>query len=82
MATPRTIARLDALVWILIYGGLFAVILGFVTGSQAPIASWSLVAGGALCVAAGCILIALRARMREDAPPGAPSNPPPRSPDA
>jgi hypothetical protein len=82
MATPRTIARVDSWIWILIYGGLFAVILGFATGSQAPAASWSLVVGGALCVAAGCILIPVRARMREDAPPGAPPNPPPRSPDA
>ena len=76
MASPRTLARLDAAAWTLIYGGLFAVVLGIATHDEHLVAGWSLGALGGIAAAAGVVLIVVRSRLREDAAPGAQSNPP------
>ena len=76
MASPRAIAWVETLAWVLIYGGILAVIFGLVAGDVHLIAGWSLGVLGGLAVAGGCVLIALRARMGEPAPGGAQSNPP------
>lgn len=75
MTTRKTLARLDALIWTLIYGGLFAVILGIASHGEARIAGWSLVVLGALAAGAGAVLIFVRSRLREAPEPGAQSNP-------
>jgi hypothetical protein len=74
MASSRTLARLDALTWSLIYGGLFGIILGIVTGGAHLVAGWSLGVLGAIAVAAGVVLIVVRSRLRETPAPGAQSN--------
>ena len=74
MASRKTLARLDALVWILIYGGLFAVVIGLASQGEARIAGWSLVGVGGIAAAAGVVLIFVRARLREAAEPGAQSD--------
>ena len=76
MASPRTLARLDAAVWTLIYGGLFAVVLGIATHDEHLVAGWSLGTLGGIAAAAGVVLIVVRSRLREDTAPGAQSNPP------
>ena len=78
MATARTLARLDALVWTLIFGGLFLVILGIATHGEAAIAGWSLSVLGGIATAAGVVLIYVRSRMHEPPPDGAqsPQRPP------
>lgn len=81
MASPRSVARLEAWIWILIYGGLFAVVLGIASLASAPGAAWSLIGAGAVVVLAGAVLIVVRARIAEDAV-GAQSKPEPRRPDA
>lgn len=73
MPSPKTLARLDALIWTLIYGGLFALILGIASREETVIGGWSLSVLGALAAAAGVVLIYVRSRLREAPPPGAQS---------
>jgi hypothetical protein len=79
MASARTLAWIERLAWIGIYGGLFAIILGIVSGEVHVIAGWSLGVLGGMAVAAGVVLIIVRSRLTETAPSGAKSpNPGPR----
>lgn len=71
MATQRTLARLDALAWTLIYGGLFALVLGIASHDQTVIGGWSLSVVGIIAAVAGVVLIVVRARLGE--PTGAQS---------
>lgn len=75
MPTPRALARLDALIWSLIFGGLFVLILGIASHDETRIGGWSLSVLGGLATAAGVVLIFVRARLRETPPPGAQSTP-------
>jgi hypothetical protein len=72
MASTRTLARLDALIWTLIYGGLFALILGIASHDETVIGGWSLSVLGMIAAAAGVVLVVVRSRLRE-MPPGAQS---------
>jgi hypothetical protein len=63
MASARTLAWIERLVWTLIYGGLFTVVIGVATRPQDPVAGWSLIVVGAVVAAAGVILIWVRARL-------------------
>ena len=65
MAAPRTLQRLQTLIWVLIYGGLLALVLGIATARTDGALGWSLAAGGGLAAAVGVALIAVRARLRE-----------------
>ncbi|HZY14999.1 MAG TPA: hypothetical protein VFE74_00115 [Ramlibacter sp.] len=69
MPTARTLARLDALAWILIYGGLFTLILGIASHDQTRIGGWSLSILGTLAAVAGVVLIIVRSRLRPPPPP-------------
>lgn len=73
MASARTLARLDALTWTLIYGGLFAIVLGIATGNALLVVGWSLGVVGGCAVVGGIVLIIMRSRLRETPPPGAQS---------
>ena len=58
--------RIETLVWILIYGGLVAVCLGwFLSPARGP---WGelLTTGGAIAAGAGVVLIVVRSRMKKD----------------
>lgn len=66
MATPRTLQRLHKLIWVLIYGGLLALVLGLATGRSDAALGWSLVLGGGLAAAVGVALIAVRAHLKTD----------------
>jgi hypothetical protein len=71
MTTPRTLARLGTAAWVLIYGGLFALVLGIASHGETAVGGWSLSVLGVLATIAGVVLIVLRARMEPtDAPPG------------
>jgi hypothetical protein len=74
MPSARALARLDALTWVLIYGGLFAILFGIVAGGVHVVAGWSLGVLGGISVAAGIVLIAVRSRLRETPTPGAQSS--------
>lgn len=66
MASARAIAWIERLVWTLVYGGLFTVVIGLATRSRDALTGWWLVALGALVAAAGVVLIWVRSRMRQD----------------
>ena len=68
MATATTIARVERLVWILIYGGMLCAVLGFAVRDAASDAGGALVVFGGIATAVGVVLIFVRARLREDAP--------------
>lgn len=62
-ANERTLARLDKIAWLLIYGGLFALILGIASHGHTRIGGWSLSVIGSVAAVAGVVLIVVRARM-------------------
>lgn len=72
MASARTLARIDALAWALIYGGLFALILGIASHDDTAIGGWSLSVVGAAAAIGGVVLILVRSRLKEgeEHPPG------------
>lgn len=61
-------ARLETWIWVLIYGGLFAVILGMATGRESEVLGWSLAVPGAIVAAVGVVLIFVRARLKDSKP--------------
>ncbi|MBC5786254.1 hypothetical protein H8N03_25175 [Ramlibacter sp. USB13] len=63
MASQRTLARIDALAWTLIYGGLFLLVLGIASHDETRIGGWSLSVIGALAAVAGVVLIIVRSRL-------------------
>jgi hypothetical protein len=69
MASARTLARLDALIWTLIFGGLFMLVLGIASHDEAVIAGWSLSVLGTIAAGTGFVLIWVRSRLPEDPPP-------------
>jgi hypothetical protein len=73
MPSARALAWVERLVWILIYGGIVAVILGIATGNAHRVAGWSLGVLGGIAIAGGVVLIVLRSRLRETPPSGAQS---------
>ena len=58
-------ARIESLIWVLVYGGLFAICLGVALQRAGEGYGWSLVGLGAAAAAAGAILIWVRSRMRD-----------------
>lgn len=72
--TANALAWLERLIWILIYGGLFGVVLGIATHGAHLVAGWSLGVLGGIAVAAGVVLIWVRSRIRETPPGGAQSS--------
>jgi len=54
MASARTLARVEAWVWVLIYGGLLTLVLGLATGRTDAALGWLLGVAGAVVAAAGC----------------------------
>jgi hypothetical protein len=63
MASARTLAWLDRLIWILIYGGLFSLVLGMASLSQHAAAAWSFIVAGGCAAVAGAVLIWVRSRL-------------------
>ncbi|QGW82453.1 hypothetical protein [Variovorax paradoxus] len=60
---PKPHARLEKWIWILIYGGLFVVILGIATGRTEPALGWSMAVPGAVVALVGVVLIYVRSRL-------------------
>lgn len=71
MASRVQLKRLEALVWVLIFGGLLAVVYGLMLERYRPQAGWAFVLAGAALAAVGVLLIVLRARLKadDDVPP-------------
>jgi len=67
MAAPKPHATLETWIWVLIYGGLFAIVLGIATGRANGALGWSMAVPGAALTAVGIVLIYVRSRLK-DAP--------------
>jgi hypothetical protein len=59
----KSIARLQALIWILIYTGLLTLVLGLSAARIDHAVGWSLVLAGGIVAAVGFLLIWVRSRM-------------------
>ena len=60
---PKPHARLEKWIWILIYGGLFLVILGIATGRIDPMLGWLMAVPGAIVASVGIVLIYVRSQL-------------------
>ena len=58
-------ARLGALIWTLIYGGLFVVAIGIALERSGATYGWTFIAAGTVAIGAGCVLVWIRSRMPE-----------------
>lgn len=67
MATVQALARLQKVVWILIYGGLLTLVLGLSTQRTDEVVGWTLVVIGGVLAAVGVVLIWVRSRLKPDA---------------
>ena len=63
MASAKTLVRIERLIWILIYVGLFALILGLVILQAEPVGAWTMIVLGGCVAAAGVVLIWVRSRL-------------------
>ncbi len=57
----------ETLAWVLIYGGLLALMLGIFVGRAHVPLGWTLIAGGGIVAVAGAVLIVVRSRMKDPA---------------
>jgi hypothetical protein len=55
--------RIGTLIWVLIYGGLFAVGIGFALQRAGESYGWSAIVLGMVAIAVGCVLVWIRSRM-------------------
>lgn len=62
----RRIARIEQLIWVLIYGGLLAIVLGYFMESTQSADPTELYAIGTLVTALGVVMIVMRSRMTND----------------
>jgi len=59
----KAVARLQALIWVLIYGGLLTLILGLSVQRTDDAIGWSMVVAGGVVAAVGFALIYVRSRL-------------------
>ena len=64
--TNKGLARLETLIWTLIYGGLLAAVVGFFMGRLADDDGDILMVLGGIVTFIGLVLVVVRSRMRED----------------
>ncbi|WP_298926936.1 hypothetical protein [uncultured Ramlibacter sp.] len=63
MASAKAIARVETLVWVLLFGGLLTLVLGLALLDHQLAVGWVLVVLGGLAAAAGVVLIWVRSTM-------------------
>lgn len=59
----KNVARLQALIWVLIYGGLLTLVLGLSVERVDDAIGWSMVVAGGVIAAVGFVLIYVRSRI-------------------
>lgn len=65
MAATQSHATLEKWIWILIYGGLFLLILGIATGRTEEGLGWSMAVPGVVIALVGVVLIYVRSRLKD-----------------
>jgi len=66
MTTPHNVKRLHQLIWVLIYGGLLALVLGLSVERTDEALGWSMMIGGGSFALLGAVLVYVRSRFKED----------------
>ena len=66
MAFLLTSKRLHTAIWVLVYGGLLTLVLGFSVQRSDDDLGWSMVAAGLVLALLGFALVFVRARMKAD----------------
>jgi hypothetical protein len=61
---PKPHATLEKWIWILIYGGLFLLILGIATGRADEVLGWFMAVPGVALAVVGVVLIYVRSRLK------------------
>ena len=61
---PKPHATLEKWIWILIYAGLFALVLGIATGRNDAPLGWSIALPGVVLAIVGVVLIYVRSRLK------------------
>ena len=69
MVSTHRLKQLQSLIWVLIYGGLLAVVIGLSIQRLDAALGWTLAAGGLLIALLGLVLIFFRARLNADPSP-------------
>lgn len=69
MASTHRLKQLQNLIWVLIYGGLLALVVGLSVQRWDAALGWSLAAGGVAIALIGLVLIFVRARLSADPSP-------------
>ncbi len=64
--TNLRLARIETAIWVLIYGGLLAVVVGLFMARRQDGGSTLLIVGGAVLVVIGAGLVYVRSRLREE----------------
>ena len=64
--TNQRLARMETLIWALIYGGLLAVVASLFMSEDAQGTALTLQVIGVIVVAAGAVLVFVRSRLREE----------------
>jgi hypothetical protein len=58
-----TTRKLDTWVWVLIYGGILGLSLGWFMQSRSPALAWVIITAGGIAAAFGVLLVFIRSRM-------------------
>jgi len=69
MASTHRLQQLQNLIWVLIYGGLLAVVIGLSIQRLDTALGWALAACGLAIALIGLVLIFVRARLNADPSP-------------
>lgn len=64
--SSKSIARLQQLIWALIYGGLLTLVLGLSVQRTSDAIGWSMVVAGGVLAALGFFLIYVRSRLTSE----------------
>lgn len=64
--TRAGLRRLETLVWVLIYGGLLAVLVGLFMSRNEDGSGFEMLVGGVVLAVVGVALIYLRSRLKEE----------------
>ncbi len=63
MDSKKLCGLLDRWSWILIYAGLFALVLGLASMSRAAVSAWTLITLGGAAALIGAVMIWVRSRL-------------------
>jgi hypothetical protein len=64
VASHRTLKLMDALIWVLVFGGLLSFVLGVFIGKTHDVLGFWFIGGGACAVVVGVLLFFVRSQLK------------------